>query len=255
MHCMLLCAEDESLPVVIHPFIFQCSTFCSFNQWDFETAFNTHYPQCRVFTFDHTIEASSSKPNGTQWFKKGLGEVDDESKKLLSLAGMAALTNVSFIDVLKIDCEGCEFEVFRDARTLEFLKSFVAQVQIEVHIGYGTLDGVAAIAQNLLDIGAKPPRAPAARRASPFSANVAFDEFDRVCACSCVCFPVPPGFRMFSKEPNLLAGPGTDTVEVALINSHQWLRRWEERGRRDRQERAAGGPGDAGEEAPAATVQ
>lgn len=46
---------------------------------------------------------------------------------------MAAKAGVKTIDVLKIDCEGCEYTVLRDKQTLDFLRKHVKQVLVEVH--------------------------------------------------------------------------------------------------------------------------
>lgn len=88
-----------------------------------------------------------------KWFKKGLEAKDGGD--FWSLRTMAQNTSsTDFIDVLKVDCEGCEFNVFQDKDSLEFIKTTVAQLLIEVHIGYGTVEKTAAIAQNILDAGA-----------------------------------------------------------------------------------------------------
>jgi len=45
--------------------------------------------------------------------------------------------NISEISILKIDCEGCEFELFKDKATLDFIKKKVNKIILEIHQDFG----------------------------------------------------------------------------------------------------------------------
>jgi hypothetical protein len=104
------------------------------NQWDFEHALHQVNPRCEIFTFDHTVK-NARVPLFVKFFPLGLGASDSEggsSKTLRGLMEAAGVANRS-IDILKIDCEGCELNV-----ASQFSSSssavFIRQILVEMHI-------------------------------------------------------------------------------------------------------------------------
>jgi hypothetical protein len=134
----------------------ECTVFSvgSNNDFSFEEAMAVY--GCRMHTFDHTV-ARPMPPAFVTFHSVGLAGVNgSDGNVLLTLRGAAARANLdasTVIDVLKIDCEGCEFDVFGDAETLSFLKSNVKQILIEVH--YRTESQMVRLAENLRDAGFK----------------------------------------------------------------------------------------------------
>jgi len=129
-----------------------CTVFSigSQNDWSFETAVHTLAPQCDIHTFDHTIKNSvRNKPAHVNFHAQGLGphKAGDvhPMHSLMALAGAFGKT----IDVLKIDCEGCEYQVYKD-----ITKPFVRQIVMEIHMGGNTAaHRVNAIFQHMHDAG------------------------------------------------------------------------------------------------------
>lgn len=109
-----------------------CTVFSvgSNNQFDFEQSLDPY--GCDVHIFDHTV-ANPRMPPHVAWTFHRFGAATASGGNMLSLQGMAARSNVSYIDVLKIDCEGCEYTVLRDPATLHFLREHVKQILVEVH--------------------------------------------------------------------------------------------------------------------------
>ena len=127
-----------------------CTVFSigSNNQWDFENAMEPY--GCRIHTFDHTVAAPATPAHVTFHPYGAAGQSAGPSLK--SLPDMYALAGVTGrIDVLKIDCEGCEYAVFRDPATLAFIKRHVKQILVEIH--FTTTAATEALAQALTDAG------------------------------------------------------------------------------------------------------
>jgi len=99
------------------------------NQFDFEESILELNPHCEIHTFDHTVEDPSNKPPAVHFHPYGLGAVDEPPiytwRTLMSKAG---LKPGAVIEILKIDCEGCEFQVWN-----EIAKGPIRQVLMEVH--------------------------------------------------------------------------------------------------------------------------
>ena len=67
---------------------------------------------CEVHTFDHTVDAKWIPPHYLNYHRIGLGSqdsrVDDDTLGLLTIIDRLGHED-RVIDVLKIDCEGCEY--------------------------------------------------------------------------------------------------------------------------------------------------
>lgn len=153
------------------------------NQWDFETSFTPY--QCRTYTFDHTLDHTVGKPPNVQYFKFGLGFKNDSSVPLLSLPEIIEMINETSIDVLKIDCEGCEFAQLTNMLTRSILKNNVTQLLVEFH--HKIFGKEISLQESLQSLEA--------------AASALHED----------------GFRVFSKEPNT-AYSGGKTCEYSLIN-------------------------------------
>jgi hypothetical protein len=97
------------------------------NDWSFEEAMHALNPLCKIFTFDHTI-TPINKPAFVTFHKIGLGTNDTG----LILTLPSALRKIGLenekIDIFKIDCEGCEKNIFPDLLTPD-----LRQILIELH--------------------------------------------------------------------------------------------------------------------------
>jgi hypothetical protein len=99
------------------------------DEWSFETAVHDLNPSCEIFTFDHTLE-NPHPPPFVKFFAFGVSSRDAKPnmvtlKGLLKMAGIAQRK----VEILKIDCEACEYDVYTS-----FSFSFIRQVLIELHI-------------------------------------------------------------------------------------------------------------------------
>lgn len=97
------------------------------NDWSFEEAMHLLNPRCKIFTFDHTIIPSNVPPYVSF---HGIGLGSNDTGKLLTLKSALRLIGLEdkTIDIFKIDCEGCEKDIFR-----EMLKPDLRQILIEIH--------------------------------------------------------------------------------------------------------------------------
>ena len=97
------------------------------NDFSFEDGIHNLNPNCQIHTFDHTVVPVNVPPFVT-FHDFGLANRDEGKlvtmKSALKLAGLSG----KHIDILKIDCEGCEYDVFP-----EFFQGFIRQVLIELH--------------------------------------------------------------------------------------------------------------------------
>ena len=101
------------------------------NDFSFEEALHALNPACEIHTFDHTIEPNA--PAFVHFHPFGIG--DTQTGRLLTMDGiiqMAGFTHKE-IDIVKIDCEGCEIEVFPD-----MMGRPIRQILMEVH-GWGSV--------------------------------------------------------------------------------------------------------------------
>lgn len=116
-----------------------CTVFSigSNNDWSFEFAMHAR-TGCRIHTFDHTL---AGRLNFTGWHVTrfhplGLGASTNRTQKLISFEDMVARYGPESrrVDVLKIDCEGCEWQVLPDIfDAIAAGRVQVGQLQIELH--------------------------------------------------------------------------------------------------------------------------
>lgn len=99
----------------------------SANDYSFEDAVHALNPRCSIHTFDHTV-APTGTPPYVHFHSIGLGTHNQGNihtmKDVIGIIGMEGKP----IDILKIDCEGCEFEVYP-----EFFQIFIRQILMEIH--------------------------------------------------------------------------------------------------------------------------
>ena len=152
---------------------------------------------CLVHVYDHT-----SKPpdyagekhctwcldrSKIRFFKHGLAPRPDASGTFVTLGHMvktlARDAGLGAVSLAKIDCEGCEFDVFREPATQAALRH-VLHLNLEVHF----LLGGEAVANA-----------------------------DRVARMAALWADVAPLMVPFSKEPNIQFAP--DCVEYAFVNA------------------------------------
>jgi hypothetical protein len=101
------------------------------NDFSFEEALHTLNPACDIHTFDHTIEPNA--PAFVHFHPFGIS--DTQTGRLLTMEGiiqMAGFTHKE-IDIVKIDCEGCEIDVFPD-----MMGHPIRQILMEIH-GWGSV--------------------------------------------------------------------------------------------------------------------
>lgn len=97
------------------------------NDFSFEEGIHELNPDCEIHTFDHTV-VSANVPPFVKYHELGLANKDEGKLVTMQSALKVAGLSGRNIDVLKIDCEGCEYEVYR-----EFFNGFIRQVLIEIH--------------------------------------------------------------------------------------------------------------------------
>jgi hypothetical protein len=97
------------------------------NDWSFEEAIHRLNQKCKISTFDCTI-TPKNKPEYINYYPLCLGsKVEGKIGTMDVLLKTAGMLNKN-IDILKIDCEGCEYSVYK-----EFVKVFIRQILIELH--------------------------------------------------------------------------------------------------------------------------
>lgn len=103
------------------------------NDFSFEESMLQLNPRCEVHTFDHTIgNTPSNKPPQVHFHPVGLGSRNAGNIRTMSTIladlGISGLGASKMVDVLKIDCEGCEFQVYP-----ELVGKPIRQILMEVH--------------------------------------------------------------------------------------------------------------------------
>eukprot|EP00051_Salpingoeca_urceolata_P024565 m.433395 g.433395 ORF g.433395 m.433395 type:complete len:335 (+) comp20248_c3_seq3:121-1125(+) len=112
----------------------------SSNEYSFEEAVLKEIsPKCEIHTFDPTVKHPTPPP-GVKYHNWGINSKDGQFNirgKPGIMMGKTVETTVKelghtgrVIDIFKIDCEGCEFSVFRSFYGKGFI---LRQIQVEVH--------------------------------------------------------------------------------------------------------------------------
>lgn len=99
------------------------------NQWDFEEGM--HKFNCGTHTWDYTVVTPIKKPDYVNFYQIGLATTN--STNMADLRKMMELAKVDKIDVMKVDCEGCEWDWLSNDDTMEVLRTKVGQLLIEFH--------------------------------------------------------------------------------------------------------------------------
>lgn len=155
---------------------------------------------CKIHTFDHTV-ANPTAPEGLTTFHR-LGLSDSDSGQLKTLQGMAEAAGVDHVDVLKIDCEGCELSVFAHAPTLAWLGANVRQMQLEVH--FKTAPPVKTVAEGLFKAGFRTFSKARLRR-----------------GCGAAELRLTPTLRPRAQEANIQWSDG-NCIEFSMLNLCAW---------------------------------
>jgi Methyltransferase domain len=98
--------------------------------------------------------ASPNPPDGVSFHRTGIAAVGQETEQLKSfdtLIKELGHANNTIIDILKIDVEGAEFDVFLDGATLRTMRKAVRQILVEVH--YKAEEKAVALARVFTDAG------------------------------------------------------------------------------------------------------
>jgi hypothetical protein len=107
-------------------------SFGSNDEFSFEKDIHDFNPRCSIHTFDPTVPHPVNKPPFVHYNNAGLGTTDASNASLgsyFTLAEIMSRLGHDHVDVLKLDCEGCE----RDYWTLDVPEGVVRQLQVEVH--------------------------------------------------------------------------------------------------------------------------
>lgn len=169
----------------------------SHNDYGFEMAVKTVHPHCEIHTFDPTLGMVPGDGGATflgatysQFHDVGLGEqpglgaTDREAwrrklRPLLDIMGELGHAGRT-IDILKIDCESCEWTALKPAfAALAEGRLRIGQLQIEMHL---------------------------VKKTSQDDIDRFMDAADRA------------GLRVFHKEPNVLHGNGFSSIEFAFVH-------------------------------------
>lgn len=116
----------------------------SSNEYSFEAGMEPY--GCTVHTYDPTIEPDERKPGFVIFHELGLGTAPGTS-----LTELIATTGSRNIDILKVDCEGCEWGVLLNDDAMSALRSHVTQFLVEFH--WKDAQTMETVGNRLLDAG------------------------------------------------------------------------------------------------------
>ncbi len=107
-------------------------SFGSNNEFSFEESIHNFNPECKIYTFDPTVHNPTNKPKFVHYYPWGLAGNDFAEKSLFTVRTIMKSLGHRKISVLKVDCEGCEFESF-NTHSFPVYKGAINQILIEVH--------------------------------------------------------------------------------------------------------------------------
>lgn len=116
----------------------------SSNEYSFEAGLEPY--NCDVHTYDPTIVPDASKPEYVKFHSLGLG-----TDPGTSLTDLIRTTSSHNIDILKVDCESCEWAVLMDDDAISAMRSHVTQFLIEFH--WRDVQTMETVGDRLLDAG------------------------------------------------------------------------------------------------------
>jgi len=103
------------------------------DDFSFEEAIHHFNPQCEIHTFDPTLtSAPVHKPAYVHFHPWGLGSLDSADNSGLTLSTIMRRLGHNNITVLKVDCEGCEFDSFK-THSFTVQRGAIQQILVEVH--------------------------------------------------------------------------------------------------------------------------
>jgi len=106
------------------------------NDWSFEEGIYKEL-ECEIHTFDHTVAQVIGKPSFVNFHKIGLAPYKTSTENTQDLLSLISNYSDRLIDILKIDCERCEFAAltpFLKDATLN-RRALPRQILIEIHAG------------------------------------------------------------------------------------------------------------------------
>lgn len=106
------------------------------DNFSFEEAVHHFNPQCEIHTFDPTLSsAPAHKPDYVNFHAWGLGSLDLADNSALRLPTIMQRLGHwhKNITVLKVDCEGCEFDSFSAPSSFTVRTGAIQQILMEVH--------------------------------------------------------------------------------------------------------------------------
>jgi len=107
-------------------------SFGSNDDFSFEESIHNFNPECKIYTFDPTVQNPKNKPPFVNYYPWGLAGHDLKEKSLFTVKTIMNLLGHKKITVLKVDCEGCEFESF-NIHSFPVYKGAINQILVEVH--------------------------------------------------------------------------------------------------------------------------
>ena len=126
-------------------------SFGSNDEFSFEEAVHNFNPLCEIHTFDPVVSHPNNRPSYVNFHPWGVGvdnSVGDSVFTLPTIMRKLGHTNVS---IVKIDCEGCELDVF-DTPSFPAISGAVQQILMEVHFD-GKPERVHRLFNFLVDMG------------------------------------------------------------------------------------------------------
>lgn len=106
-------------------------SFGSNNDFRWESTVQKIAKNCEIHVFDHTVEQSKA-PHGIHFHGYGLTSYESGTLKTLRTIVSELNHEGRTLDVLKVDCEGCEWSTFREWLTSAV---YINEVLVELHAG------------------------------------------------------------------------------------------------------------------------